>query len=395
MANEHIGRKQQIGIGKESVAGTSVSAALWIPKASGQFAPRHESAVDESAYGVIDGLYDQQTVKNMTIVELEAILGDSWVGHLLTAAFGLSYPCIKIPVSSVSGNFVEGETITETDSSATGTLRRTDEDQGSSPALYIVPVSGTFTGGKALTGGTSSATATGGAIESQASLRNHVFRRANNNNHPSYTLYGKDDVSDEFAAYCMLDTLDLEVVVGDFARVRANFMGKKLGSASSTPSYTAQNNFLAKFAAFKTATNFNGLNAASAVGIERMSLSIKKNLADYQAFGDTDVASIHNQRFDVEGSITAIYNATTFRDFITDSEKRAMRLTLANTDVTIGSAANPMIQFDFPKVSFNEWSRTPDNDTLVKQSFNFKAEYEPTRGVTAEAILQNTNVTGY
>ena len=49
----------------------------------------------------------------------------------------------------------------------------------------------------------------------------------------------------------MLDTLELEVVVGEFAKFTAKFMGKAQASTSSqTPSYTAEDPFLAKNANF-------------------------------------------------------------------------------------------------------------------------------------------------
>jgi hypothetical protein len=39
MANEHIARLQSVGVGKESTAGTKVSAADWLPKSSGILMP--------------------------------------------------------------------------------------------------------------------------------------------------------------------------------------------------------------------------------------------------------------------------------------------------------------------------------------------------------------------
>lgn len=244
MSNEHIGRLQKIGLGKESEAGTAVAASEWIPKVSGVFSPKNEVALDEAAYGIIDGVKDQQTVQSMTEIQLSAVIRDTFFGHLLMAALGSSYACVKFPVSSVSGTFQEGETITESTSSATGTLRR-DDSTADTPVLYIEPASGTFTGGETLTGGTSSATATGGTIESPSAVNSHVFRRLNTNNHPSYTLYGSDPIGDERAAYCLLDSLTIEVVVGDYAKFEAMFMGKKLASTSAqSPSYGSEKRIL-------------------------------------------------------------------------------------------------------------------------------------------------------
>ncbi len=137
---------------------------------------------------------------------------------------------------SITGTYVEGETITESTSSATGTLRRLDAG-GSSKVLYIEPVSGTFVGGgKTLTGGTSGATCTNGTIESPSAIRWHVFRRLNTNNHPAYTIYNNDPVTgDERAAYCMLDSLEIEAVSNDYVKFSAKFKGLKKASTTSDP----------------------------------------------------------------------------------------------------------------------------------------------------------------
>jgi len=337
-----------------------------------------------------------ETVKEMTEVQFSAIARDGFIGHLLMSAFGAAYSCVKFPVSSISGTFTEGETITETTSSATGTLRRNDQDAGTA-ALYIVPVSGTFTGGQTLTGGTSSATATGGTIESPSAVRSHIFRRVNTNTHPSYTIYGSDPVSDDRALYCMLDSLDLEAVVGDYVKFNANFLGKALASTTAqTPSYTAQNPFLTKHATFKLAADHDSLDAAAAIGVERFTLNIPKNLLDITEFGSTDPASFHNQEFgDITGEVTLKYNAVTYRDYVLNATKRAMRLTVANTGVTIGSSASPTLQLDFPSVGFREWGRPTENAGIVKQTLQFTAEYNIARALTLEGLLQNTDTTGY
>lgn len=273
MSLEHIGRKQSIGLGKESVSGTSVAAARWIPKISGEFTPTNYTADDMGAYGVIDELRDQQLVKTITTADFSCDFRDIYGGDLLMALFGTSTPCVRFPIpGSITGTFVVGETITESTSNTTGVLKCADVG-GTSKVLFISVVTRTFTGGQTLTGGTSSATATGGTIESPSAVRTHVYTLQNTNTHPSYTIYGSDPVGDSKAVYCMLDTLDLEIASGGFAMAKAKYMGKNVQSASTqTPSYTAQNAFLAKYANFYDASSYSGLDAAAAVTIKSMKL---------------------------------------------------------------------------------------------------------------------------
>src|SRR5690242_13618764 len=107
MANEHVGRKQSIGLGKERTAGTAVAASVWIPKISGAFTAKAESAVDEGSYGIIDKVKEVQTVKNLTEIQFSGIARDIYFGHLLMAAFGTAYNCVAFPIpGSITGTFV-------------------------------------------------------------------------------------------------------------------------------------------------------------------------------------------------------------------------------------------------------------------------------------------------
>lgn len=396
MANEHIGRLHKIAIGRETTSGTAVAATDWIPKSGGKLIPAFDVKMDEAAYGVIDANREGHTVKEMTKVTINGEPRDKWFGHLLHAAFGQSWPCVKFGISGITGTFSEGETITESVSSATGVLRRNDQGAGTA-ALYIVPSTGTFTGAQVLTGGTSGATATGGAIISPATGRHHIFRRLNNNTHPTYTIYNNDPLEDFRAAYCILDSLNFECIVGDFAKFAAVFMGKAQASTSAqTPTYNAENSFLAKFATFKVASNHNSLDAASALAVKQAKFNCAKNAVDFTAFASTAPTSLHNQKFEWKGDFTLLYNETTERQYLVASTKRAIRITIANTDAAaVSGSTYPTLQLDFPVVTFHDFDVTDANDTLREQTLGFVAEYDITRALTAEAILINTRTTTY
>lgn len=359
------------------------------------FKPVYDVKMDAAAYGNIDANRQGTTVKEMVDVTIGGSPRDQWFGHFLMAALGLAYPCVRFPVSSLSGTFSEGETVTESTSNATGVLRRNDQAAGT-PVLYIAPATGTFTGGQTLTGGTSSATATGGTIESPSALRWHVFRRANTNTHPSFTIYNSDPLEDIRAAYCMLDTLEIECVAGEWVRFSARFMGKAFGSTSAqSPTYASQYPFFAKNAVCKVAATHNDLDAASALSVKRFKLTIKKNVTEFLAFGSSSPASLHNQQFDVRGDFTLLYNSTTQRDYFVNSTKRAIRLTLPSTGNTIGSGSVPTLQFDMPVNTFMTFDPSDSLDTLREQTLSFVSEYDITRSLTLECLLANARTTTY
>lgn len=395
MSNEHIGRLQAIGLGKEATSGTAVAVVRWLPKVSGSFKPQQEVAIDSSGYGVIDEVREVQTVSNITVVNIEGIMRDKFFGDLLNAALGQAFKCQAIPCTFVSGTFVEGETITGGTSAATGIVKYIQQTGAAAFTLYVVPT-GTFQAAETVTGGTSSATGTVGTLLAVGNGADHIFPRLNSNNHPAYTFYGHDPIGDDRAAYCMLDTLDMEGKVGDYFKFTSSFKGKKLASTSAqTPSYSAENPFLPKFATLLRAATTAAFYSATAVAVERFKVTIQKNVVPYQIFGDTDVNSLHNQQFGVVGELDLKYDAVTWRDYMTASTKSALRLTIANTDNAITGSFYPTFEIELPEVYLTEWSRSEENNSLVRQTVGFRAVYNITSSRTIIARLRNSYTTSY
>lgn len=385
-----IGRKRQIGIGKESVAGTGVAATNFIPVMTPGFKPVSEKATDDSAYGNIDEIFDKNTTKNMTEISLEGILRDDWLGLLLLGAFGTETVTILATLGSLSGTFVLTEVVTGGTSSATGTVKRL---QGSpEDTMYIEVTSGTFVTGETITGGTSSATA---SITFDLLVAAHIFERLNDNNHPTFTVFKKDDVDVQQSVYGMVDVLDIEAVVGDFAKFNLTMKGKKATTTTTTPVFTDSNAFLAKHANLFFADTVIELDAATATPVSRAKFTITKNLTDYQAWGDDDVDSFHNQQFNLAGDLDAIFEDVTLRDFMIDGTKKAMRIEIVNTDVTIGTTENPRIILEMSRVGFEEWDDSPDNNALVSQTLGFVGEFSTPNANTGLAILVNDRLTAY
>lgn len=396
MSNEHIGRLDEVGLGKESTSGTAVSVSKWIPKGGGTYGPAIQTDFFPGAKGTIDGTQKGAVTQVATEVTVEGSPTDATFGHVLMALFGTSTPCVKYTLASISGTFVEGETVTEATTSATGVIKRLDQGAGT-PAMYLSLVSGTFGTGHTLTGGTSGATATGTLVETVASnVRYHVFRRTNTNNHPAYTLYNHSPLVDERAAYCMLDSLDVEAMSDKFATFSSKWIGKLFASTGAqTPSYSSENYLFGKNATFKAAAAFNSLDAASGISVRRVKLMFTKKVEKFQAVGGTAITSLHNTEWELKGEFELLFNAITYRDYVTAGTEQALRLTLANTAVTIGSAANPTLQFDIPLAFLEKVDLPKPLGQLVTQTLSFTAQSDPTRGFPCEALLINTQTTAY
>ncbi len=356
------------------------------------------------AGGSSKALYVEPTTVGVFTVTIASPGVFSLTGHGFSAGDGVAFTTTgALPTGIVANTnyFVIAGGLTadafEVSATSGGAAINTTGSQSGVHTAYR----GYFAGAKALTGGTSGATATAGAVEAPSAVRYHVYRRLNSNTHPSYTLYGQDpETGDERAAYCMLDNLDFECKADDIIKFSAKFMGQAVASTSTqTPLYTSENPFLGKYISAKIASVFTSLDAATAVSLERVKVSITKKVeAVYQTSGTTPTAptSLHNTEFEVKGDFTMIYNSTTNRTAALAGTAKALRLTIANTGVTIGSAANPTLQLDLPEVYFNQWGKTDDNGKIVREAVSFTAVYNAAlRGFTAEGLVINTQVTAY
>lgn len=108
------------------------------------------------------------------------------------------------------------------------------------------------------------------------------------------------------------------------------------------------------------------------------------------------MTGFYNRQFSVSGEFVLLYNSVTWRDYVTTSNTvRSFRVKLANSDVTISSAANPTLQLDVPAYTFKDWKRSSGNNDLVEQTLAFKAQFDVTTSMTMGALLTNTSVTAY
>lgn len=87
-----IGRKFNVGIGKESVRGTAVAASYWIPKMDFKHDDKIDVVVDESSVGVIEDAQGQDIVAKYSEGELSGRVMDTSLGLWLKALMGTDTP---------------------------------------------------------------------------------------------------------------------------------------------------------------------------------------------------------------------------------------------------------------------------------------------------------------
>lgn len=228
---------------------------------------------------------------------------------------------------------------------------------------------------------------------SQTTVYTHSFTVLQSAQHPSLTLFLDDPNQDYKYALAMLQSLDLDVMLGQYARYRAAFRSKVGATATLTPSYSTENHFLPQHGSVKLATNLSGLGAASAIDIRSIKLSVAKNIEDDRKLGSLDASDILNKQIAVEGTVELVFTDNTFKTEMLADTAKAMRIRLSNTDVTIGSSLNPQLTIDLAKVKVTSFERNYENDGIVTAAVDFKAFYSlgDTAMITAELINEQAS----
>lgn len=331
--SKFIGRKLNVGIGKESVRGTAVVATFSMPKMELTHDEMIEQAIDESSVGVIEDSQSADITKKDSQAELRGRINNESFGLWLLAAIGSE----SAPVA-VGGD----PTVYDHTFSVLETAQH--------PSLTISIEEPNATGASAL----------------------------------RYAL-------------SVVDSLEINLELGKYAEYNVGFRGKKSVTGTFTPSYpTTENIFLPHHGEFKLATSLAGLDAASATQIKSINFTVSKNLEDDQVIGNVEPIDRLNKMFAIEGTIELLYEDRSFIDTILLGDlAKAMRVRFANTAVTIGVGSNPRLTFDFAKVKFSEVARTLDNNEIVRQTLTFKAFYSLADAKMLSVVLRNLQSSAY
>lgn len=208
-----------------------------------------------------------------------------------------------------------------------------------------------------------------------ATAYQHDFTEANSNQHQSLS-FGLDDpnADDSYFALVMLNSLTINVEVGQIATFTADFMSRAGDDVTATATYTtSENRFVSHFVDMKLAATTGALAAATALPIKSFTITFSKNLVRDHNFGTIQPTEIHNQSFSCEGSFTLNNEDNTYRDYMLDNTYRALRLDAQNTDVTIETGYNPRLQIDLSRVDLHSWERNNALDEISGQTISFRA----------------------
>ena len=230
----------------------------------------------------------------------------------------------------------------------------------------------------------------------EAGVHTHAFSVKNDAQHPSLTFSLKEPNSSKTYPLGMITSLEIEVALNQYAQFTVGIRARAGTVATITPVYTEADEkkiFLPQHGTFKTAADLAGLGAGTEFKIRNFTITIDKNVEDDQVIGDLSPNDILNKQFSIEGSVELLYRDSTFVDELLADTKKAMRITLENTDITIGATTNPKLEIDLANVKFGEVTKPLANDDIIIQTISFKAHYDISDAKMLDVTLINETAT--
>lgn len=218
----------------------------------------------------------------------------------------------------------------------------------------------------------------------------HTYSRLNSNSHPSATIFIKDENLDEKYALAILNQLSINAVVDDYIKYTAGFISKTGATATSTPSYSAENPFLPQHMEVKLASSTAGLSTASETPLRSLTLTINKNAEAWKELGSITPSDIVNKEFSVEGEMELVFDDKTERDYVLAGTKMAMSIKLTS-EAKIGTASVPTLSFELSPVNFEEFGRSGGGGEIELQTIRFAGNFGiTTDSKTISATLVNS-----
>ena len=211
----------------------------------------------------------------------------------------------------------------------------------------------------------------------------YVWTLANINEHTAFTVHVYDPVEGYLKyALGMADSIDLQFVHDDYIKATIGIKAGKEATGAGDAAYsTTEEIFRPSQLTVKIATNYAGLDAASAIAMASINLNVAKGAENFWSIGSTEPDNTINQRFNVSGDFETLYSDDTYRT-----------LGLANTTRAIRIEANSgtkLIRLDLPLVDFTNWNDAESNDDFMNETIEFNADRDDTNGMIIGQVVNS------
>lgn len=323
-----IGSRSALGIAKETTPGTipAANTFVWFPVDEFSINPEVNKASLDSAVGRTEDSRGYRTTSTISNPTFSGELYDKLFGHLLLAAYG--------------------QVSTTADDPETG-------------------------------------------------VNTHDFSNDNINTPVSFSIAffdpEVDPTNSKVVARARLDNCPININTDDFINYTATFKGNFPTEVSGlVPAYIEETNFTAEDVTLRFSDTIANMGAGTDRKFTAMQLTLTRGANAEVCNGDTNPAEIYTGRFGSEITLDKSWVDDTFYDEFVGDTENAMRLTIANTNVTIGTSTNPTLQVDFNKILVTQWSESRPLNDKITEAITIKPAYKLSEGAMTTAKLINT-----
>lgn len=213
----------------------------------------------------------------------------------------------------------------------------------------------------------------------------HEWNVKNTNRHLSYTLTVFDPIKG-FLAYAlgMLNEVSFEFNTDAIAKANLGMIGgaEEVASGVTNTAYSTQYEypfFMPQHITVKIADDLAGLAAATALDISGVPFTVSKNAAKRFKLGSENVADNINQRWGAGGTLEGVYDTDYFRGLAHANVKKAL-------GIYFDDGQGNKVEFEFPRVTFEDWSHDTDNNAYMKNTVAWFAELDTAEGLCNMAV---------
>ena len=209
-----------------------------------------------------------------------------------------------------------------------------------------------------------------------ASVKKHTLTVQESVQPTTLSLFLKDPIGTIAYAMAMVNSVEFSWELGELVKARVNFIAKAHKDfTAQTPTYTAQNKFAHNHLIFKIAADAASLDAASKINLQSLTLRIERSVIRENALGTVQPIDILSRSFKISGTIKLTHEDRTYRNYMLDGNKKAIRIDTVNSAVTIGST-NPAFRFDIGVAHFDSWEPAHPLEDISTQEISFEALYD-------------------
>lgn len=184
---------------------------------------------------------------------------------------------------------------------------------------------------------------------------------------------------------------EIDVKQSDYAMFTSTIVSKTGSSSSETVAYSStEARFTSKHVSVGLAANVAGLSSPTALQLKSLKLKISRKQDRFTPLGAVDPVAFDPEDFNVTGTFVLRYTDTSVETLGLANTQQAMKVSLVNTDTTVGTSSNPGLVFTLPKVRFDPITLDNNLNQVLNQTVNFTAELSVSDGYMAQAVLTNT-----